>query len=100
MPYILYYEYIKTTAVAGSANSQQPAQVIFPPTQRLMPHRQGYYTLFCAFCNSRYYTIIGMLMKSICKLFGGGLKRKTPLFIMVLEQRVGEMPARCFATIL
>ena len=39
-------------------------------------------------------------MKSICKLFGGGLKRKTPLFIMVLEQRVGEMPARCFATIL
>ena len=35
----------KTTAVAGSWRSLQPAQVITAPTQRTNPHRMGYYTL-------------------------------------------------------
>ena len=34
----------KTTAVAGSWRSLQPAQVIAAPTQRTNPHRMGYYT--------------------------------------------------------
>ena len=39
----------KTTAVAGSWRSLQPAQVITAPTQRTNPHRMGYYTTFSSF---------------------------------------------------
>lgn len=85
---MLYYDYNKTTAVAGSANSQQPAQVNDPPTQRLKPHRQEVvYPVLPHLARYGYYKTSSVCVQA----------SDFRTLIAGLKQRVGEMPARCFA---
>ena len=78
----------KTTAVVKDGNPLPPAQVDVAPTQRLKPHRlEVVYPVLPHLARYGYYKTSSVCVQA----------SDFRTLIAGLKQRVGEMPARCFA---